>query len=857
MKQNLKKTCKNIPPHLSQNQKVNIRANTHAPVDSHAQNNSRQNYGCPWFVPSSASTISSAAIEKVSTDSLKADIYEKTTDVKNCSPEVQYATVSGASQSGPPAFFSPSRRKQSNFFKHLGDTIGASYPDALIEGVVAQCHFAKLNVHCFYIISLTPSSAHNIRISGSLAPNELPNQHEQGVHSGQQHDSERATPREGPKLTPMQHGCVRLGHLEPFKEGITSAFDHRCRTSEQNLALPICSILNTDVHDVGQQSSSHVMKEGVPPNRKRGRPSNNSKITHVQRSCLHSDAQLHASSVMHTPVQSLQPDAACFLSASQRHEKSIGPATRYVHQQDSIVGFNADVDTALHDAANGPSSNVVDQALRQPRKRGRPRNASTSARVCEWPDVHVASTHPIATPITEISNSHGNESRFFSFDCSLKCLLALFMDSFDCCFAHHGLGSTQPCKRARQTRQSSARCGDDHSQNIAEGSASHAPGNDSDLHATLDTTLHDTDVDPSSNIAQATLRQTRKRGRPRNAYVHATSPNPVGATITGMTNSYVAESARRPCKRARRARQCSAPCRDDHSENIGEGSTSHAPDNTSPMYDDLGDCTERCIYCNAAFWRGERLADPEIVEGLIHFLDAHNELVQIFRTARDKCAEADVPEFKIRLYSGEGPRGYEPPSSNTLGAIVFDRGPESESNYDVILEYRDGPLKRISKLHKSYMSLQFPLIFIYGQPGFHTKLMLRTANPDDEPKRVSMNAFYTYQLHPKHDSTMEENTQPLVQLPCQKKEIQQAKELYQHGLQMPDNMLIEDPKTSDQETHKDKKFKDTSKGPVKFPDKEAEQGKELHKAKLDTPEKMLIGTQESSGTTTESNKSSC
>ena len=111
-----------------------------------------------------------------------------------------------------------------------------------------------------------------------------------------------------------------------------------------------------------------------------------------------------------------------------------------------------------------------------------------------------------------------------------------------------------------------------------------------------------------------------------------------------------------------------------------------------------------------------------------------------------------MPEFMVRLYSGDGPRGYELPSSNSLGAIVFDKGPESESNFDVVLEYKDGPVKRISKIHKSYMSLQFPFIFIYGQPGFHTKLMQRTANPDAEPKRVSMNAFYTYQLHPRHDS---------------------------------------------------------------------------------------------------------
>ncbi|PWA73435.1 helitron helicase-like domain-containing protein [Artemisia annua] len=140
--------------------------------------------------------------------------------------------------------------------------------------------------------------------------------------------------------------------------------------------------------------------------------------------------------------------------------------------------------------------------------------------------------------------------------------------------------------------------------------------------------------------------------------------------------------------------------------------------------------------CTQQDFNGPEL-DPEIVQGLIHFLDEHNELVQLLRTARDKCAQHDVPEFKLRLYSGERPRGYELPGSHIIGAIVFDSGPESESNYDVIIEYRGGVIKRVSKIHKSYMSLQFPLIFIYGQPGYHTKLMLRTADPNDEPKRPS------------------------------------------------------------------------------------------------------------------------
>ena len=72
----------------------------------------------------------------------------------------------------------------------------------------------------------------------------------------------------------------------------------------------------------------------------------------------------------------------------------------------------------------------------------------------------------------------------------------------------------------------------------------------------------------------------------------------------------------------------------------------------------------------------------------------------------------------IRLYGGDGPHGYELPSSNSLGAIVFDRGPKSESNFDVVLEYRDGPVKRIKKIHKSYMSLQFPLFLSMVSLGF-------------------------------------------------------------------------------------------------------------------------------------------
>ena len=127
-------------------------------------------------------------------------------------------------------------------------------------------------------------------------------------------------------------------------------------------------------------------------------------------------------------------------------------------------------------------------------------------------------------------------------------------------------------------------------------------------------------------------------------------------------------------------------------------------------------------------------------------------MVHTLRTARDLSNQEDIPYFKIRLFNAERTRGYELPTSNNIAAIVFDDGPRTEGDYDVIIQYKGGDTQRINKLHKSYMSLQFPLIFIYGQPGYHTDLMPCSANPTQRPRRVSLNAFYAYQLHPRPDS---------------------------------------------------------------------------------------------------------
>ncbi|GJZ98825.1 hypothetical protein Tco_0671278 [Tanacetum coccineum] len=73
----------------------------------------------------------------------------------------------------------------------------------------------------------------------------------------------------------------------------------------------------------------------------------------------------------------------------------------------------------------------------------------------------------------------------------------------------------------------------------------------------------------------------------------------------------------------------------------------------------------------------ESTLNSEIVEGLIHVLDEHNDLARLFRTARDRCNTGDIPSFKIRLYNIGGVRRYELPIADVLRTIVFKMGQEA------------------------------------------------------------------------------------------------------------------------------------------------------------------------------------
>jgi hypothetical protein len=150
------------------------------------------------------------------------------------------------------------------------------------------------------------------------------------------------------------------------------------------------------------------------------------------------------------------------------------------------------------------------------------------------------------------------------------------------------------------------------------------------------------------------------------------------------------------------------------------------PDDGSPprfiqlyIYDTTNEVQNRIN----ALDNGDRTQDsfnPIIIRNLIKMLDHHNPFVKKFRMARDRLADNPNEEFTIRLIGAkEGdPIQYNLPTTDELAMLVVGDFTLDTFKRDIIIETQNKELKRISSLHPTYMALQYPLLFRFGERGF-------------------------------------------------------------------------------------------------------------------------------------------
>jgi hypothetical protein len=91
---------------------------------------------------------------------------------------------------------------------------------------------------------------------------------------------------------------------------------------------------------------------------------------------------------------------------------------------------------------------------------------------------------------------------------------------------------------------------------------------------------------------------------------------------------------------------------------------------------------------------------------------------------------------------------YNLTSSGEIAAIIVGDPSASKYTYDVLVHDRQYGLKRVSHLHPCYMSLQYPLLFPYGEHGYHLGIRYNENEVERNMRRyVTMLEFARYHMH--------------------------------------------------------------------------------------------------------------
>jgi hypothetical protein len=160
--------------------------------------------------------------------------------------------------------------------------------------------------------------------------------------------------------------------------------------------------------------------------------------------------------------------------------------------------------------------------------------------------------------------------------------------------------------------------------------------------------------------------------------------------------------------------------------------------------------------------------DPTTLDWLLTMMYNINPYVEVFKMARDMIVTEGVPmDLKLRLiaFRTKDARRYNVPTTDEVAVLMVGDGSEAVDRRDVVLAQQAGPFQHISELHVGYMALHYPLLFPYGEDGWHPNILLNGVVADadlDEDHagefelqrkhcNVTMAEFYGYRLQ--HQNT--------------------------------------------------------------------------------------------------------
>jgi len=96
------------------------------------------------------------------------------------------------------------------------------------------------------------------------------------------------------------------------------------------------------------------------------------------------------------------------------------------------------------------------------------------------------------------------------------------------------------------------------------------------------------------------------------------------------------------------------------------------------------------------------------------------------------------------------------PETAEIAALIIRDGNVEYDKRDIIIQQRSGKLQHISELNPSYLSLQYPMLFPFGEDGYHVGILRKgelIVSQSEQKKRtkINMREWFAYRLQERKD----------------------------------------------------------------------------------------------------------
>ncbi|KAF7844358.1 uncharacterized protein G2W53_001263 [Senna tora] len=116
----------------------------------------------------------------------------------------------------------------------------------------------------------------------------------------------------------------------------------------------------------------------------------------------------------------------------------------------------------------------------------------------------------------------------------------------------------------------------------------------------------------------------------------------------------------------------------------------------------------------------------------------------------DRCRSSNTSNLRLKLIRkhNSDAKTYNLRTASEVAALIVGDIDLSTGERDIIIENISGVLQHIDELHPLYLPMQYPLLFPYGEDGYHPETLYRdgSINQDHKQRNVTLRQYFAYKL---------------------------------------------------------------------------------------------------------------